>query len=106
MVEFSPREKYKEVKESETEDILKENTPSLEELQERETIEQKILNQGRENLEEQVEAEETPTAIPQTSYESFTQQGIYDLKETADLFTKQKEQEEKEKEERQRRALL
>ncbi len=106
MVEFSPREKYKEVKETGTEQTPEENTLSLEELREREAIEQKVKEtERRENLEQQVAEEET-TNVSQISYEPFAQQGNYDLKETPDLFNKQRELEEKEKEERQRRSLF
>ena len=105
MVEFSPREKYKEVKEDKPEETLEENTLSLEELREREAIEQKVQNVTRtENLEEQV-TEEVPQ-VQQTNYETFTQQGIYDLKPEPDFFAQQREREQKEKEERQKRALL
>lgn len=107
MVEFSPREKYKEVKESTNPENEEENTLSLEELREREAIEQKILETKRENLEQQIEAEQTPDQnTPQAAYEPFAQQGMYDLKQEPEFWKEQKLQEDKEKEERQRRSLL
>ena len=107
MVDFSPREVYKEIKETESEDTPEENILSLEELREREVIEQKILEkERRESLEKQVIEEETRNVPSQTNYEPFAQPGVYDLKETPNFFNKQRELEEKEKEERKRRSIM
>lgn len=107
MVEFSPREKIKAVREISKEESENSKTFfSLEELREREAIEQKVKETPKiENLEQEVGQEEK-TELQQTSYEPFAQQGMYDLKPEPNLFEQQRIQEEKEEAERRKRALL
>jgi len=109
MVDFSSREKYKEVKETPSE-----NTQVTEETQQRreeqEDIEQRVRDQQRNFLEQTVQEAEPEKIQKQElfSYQTNAPEGEYSLGEnnTQKFWEEKRIQEQKKEEERRRRAVI
>lgn len=107
MVEFSPREKFREVKEIQDH----ENPSHAEHLSPEKHIEQRVREQEKANLLEQeiAETSEEQTKAPEIfTYESFRTTGSYTVAENPQekFYEEQQLQKMKEDEERRKRALI